>query len=307
MHAGSRKAIVAAFFANLGIAISKFVGFLVTGSAGLLAESVHSLADTGNQALLMLGARRSQREKPESHPFGFARERYFWAFIVALVLFSLGGLFAVYEGVAKLRHPHETENFLVALAILVIAIVLESISLRTAIREASHTKKSDQSWWQYIRQAREPELPVVLLEDIAAELGLIFALIGVSAAHFLEEPKYDALGSIAIGVLLIGVAFILAVEMKSLLIGETATDEEVEVIRSTIALDSRVLRVIYVHTQHLGPNTLLVGVKAEFSHHLPATAISNAIDDLEALVRDSLPTARYIFIEPDISRDVSAN
>lgn len=307
MHAGSRKAIVAAFFANLGIAISKFVGFLVTGSAGLLAESVHSLADTGNQALLMLGARRSQREKPESHPFGFARERYFWAFIVALVLFSLGGLFAVYEGVAKLRHPHETENFLVALVILVIAIVLESISLRTAIREASHTKKSAQSWWQYIRQAREPELPVVLLEDIAAELGLIFALIGVSAAHFLEEPKYDALGSIAIGVLLIGVAFILAVEMKSLLIGETATDEEVEVIRSTIALDSRVLRVIYVHTQHLGPNTLLVGVKAEFSHHLPATAISNAIDDLEALVRDSLPTARYIFIEPDISRDVSAN
>lgn len=305
MHEGSKKAIVAAFFANLGIAVSKFVGFLITGSAGLLAESVHSLADTGNQGLLMLGGRRSKREKSEAHPFGFARERYFWAFIVALVLFSLGGLFALYEGIDKLRHPHETESFLLAIGILTVAIVLESLSLRTAVREASHTKKADQSWWKYIRDAREPELPVVLLEDIAAELGLIFALVGVTAAHITHNPKWDAVGSVAIGLLLIVVAAILAIEMKSLLIGETASQEEIEVIRSTVAHDSRVLRVMYVQTQHLGPDTLLVGIKVEFSHHLAMSAISNAIDDLEALVRDVLPSARYIFIEPDISRDRS--
>lgn len=303
MREGSKKAIIAAFFANLGIATSKFVGFLVTGSAGLLAESVHSLADTGNQGLLMWGGRRSKRERSATHPFGYARERYFWGFIVALVLFSLGGLFALYEGIDKLRHPHETESFLIAIAILVVAIVLESVSLRTAIKEAARTKRPGQSWWGYIRHAREPELPVVLLEDVAAELGLLFALAGVTLSHFTHQPRWDAAGSVAIGVLLIVVAVVLAVEMKSLLIGETASPEEVEVIRSTVAHDSRVLRVIYVHTQHLGPDTLLVGIKVEFSHHLAMNAISNAIDDLEALVRDALPSARYIFIEPDVSRD----
>ena len=227
---GSRKAILAAFFANLGIAISKFVGFLITGSAGLLAEAGHSLADTGNQLLLLLGGRRAAKAADTEHPFGYGRERYFWAFVVALVLFSMGGLFALYEGISKLRDPHEVEQLPVAIGILLFAVALESYSLRTAYKEANHLRPPDMGWYRWIRGSKQPELPVVLLEDTGALVGLGFALFGVILAHVTGDPRWDAVGSIAIGLLLIVIAILLAVEMKGLLIGESASKEDVDLI-----------------------------------------------------------------------------
>ena len=302
MNEGSRKAIIAAFFANLGIAVSKFVGFLITGSAGLAAEAVHSFADTGNQGLLMLGAKRSVKARDEEHPFGHERERYFWAFIVALVLFSMGGLFALYEGIHKFRNPHETDNMGIAIGILIVAILLESYSLRTAIKETAHVKPANQSYWQFIRTAKQPELPTVLLEDVAAETGLIFALAGVLLAHYTHEPRWDAVGSIAIGVLLVVVAFILGAEMKGLLIGETASPETRVVLAHALRGHQNVQEVIYLHTEHLGPDALLVAAKAIFDPALSAADVSRTIDEAEAKMRAAVPSARFIFIEPDIAR-----
>lgn len=302
MHEGSRKAIIAAFFANLGIAISKFVGFLLTGSAGLAAESVHSLADTGNQGLLMLGARRASRARDEEHPFGHERERYFWAFVVALVLFSMGGLFAIYEGINKLRHPHETSSLGIAVGILVVAILLESFSLRTALREVAHVKPADQSYWQFIKTAKSPELPTVLLEDVAAETGLFLALFGVLMGHFTHDARWDAVGSIAIGVLLVVVAFVLGVEMKALLLGETASRENRIALATALRGHEHVQSVVYLHTEHLGPETLLVAAKVIFDPALSAGDVSRTIDEAEAAMRAAVPIASFIFIEPDTAR-----
>ena len=302
MNEGSRKAIIAAFFANLGIAISKFVGFLLTGSAGLAAEAVHSLADTGNQGLLMLGAKRSSKVRDDEHPFGHQRERYFWAFVVALVLFSMGGLFAIYEGISKLRHPHETESMGIAIGILVVAILLESYSLRTALKEVAHVKKKEQSYWQFIRTSKSPELPTVLLEDIAAEVGLMFALTGVLLGHFTHNPRWDAVGSIAIGVLLVIVAFILGFEMKALLIGEAASKDDRVALCSALQNHQHVSEVVYMHTEHLGPDTLLVAAKVIFDPALTAGDVSRIIDEAEVAMRAAVPTARFIFIEPDVQR-----
>jgi cation diffusion facilitator family transporter len=302
MHEGSRKAIIAAFFANLGIAISKFVGFLLTGSAGLAAESVHSLADTGNQGLLLLGAKRALRGRDEEHPFGHERERYFWAFVVALVLFSMGGLFAIYEGISKFRHPHETESVGIAVGILVVAILLETFSLRTAVREVAHVKPAGQSYWQFIKRAKSPELPTVLLEDIAAETGLFIALFGVLMGHYTHNSRWDAAGSIGIGVLLVVVAFILGVEMKALLMGETATRENRMALATALRGHEHVRSVVYMHTEHLGPDTLLVAAKVIFDPSLPAAAVSRTIDEAEEAMRLAVPIAKFIFIEPDMAR-----
>ena len=305
MTDGSRKAILAAFFANLGIAIAKFVGFFITQSAGLLAEAGHSLADTGNQALLLLGGRRARRTPDVEHPFGYGRERYFWAFVVALVLFSMGGLFALYEGISKLREPHEVENLPVAIGILLFAIALESFSLRTAYKEASHHKAKTMSWWTYIRTAKQPELPVVLLEDVGAELGLFFALGGVLMAHFTDEPRWDAVGSLTIGVLLVVIAILLAVEMKGLLIGESASQADREGIASSLGSAPSVLRLINVRTQHLGPDELLVAAKVEFEPDLSMEELAAAINGAEQAVRAAVPSANLVFIEPDIYRTAS--
>jgi cation diffusion facilitator family transporter len=302
MNEGSRKAIIAAFFANLGIAISKFVGFLLTGSAGLAAESVHSFADTGNQGLLLLGAKRSIKARDEEHPFGHERERYFWAFIVALVLFSMGGLFALYEGIHKFRNPHETDNMGIAIGILIVAILLESYSLRTAVKEVQHIKPPQQSYWQFIRTAKQPELPTVLLEDVAAETGLFLALAGVLLAHYTHEPRWDAVGSISIGVLLVVVAFILGAEMKGLLLGETALPETRVALAKALRDHQHIQQVVYLHTEHLGPDALLVAAKAIFDPSLSAADVSCAIDEAEAAMRAAVPSARFIFIEPDIAR-----
>jgi cation diffusion facilitator family transporter len=300
---GSKKAIIAAFFANLGIAVAKFVGYLITQSAGLLAEAAHSLADTGNQALLLFGGRRARRKADREHAFGYGRERYFWSFVVALVLFSMGGLFALYEGFQKLRHPHETENLGVAVAILVVAIILEGFSLRTAVKEARHVKPKDMGWWRFIRTSRSPELPVVLLEDIGAELGLFFALGGVLMARATHNARWDAAGSIAIGALLVVIALVLAVEMKGLLIGESATEDAEASIAAAIRNHARVNRLIHLRTQHLGPDELLVGAKVEFDRTLTIDRLADAIDSVELDVRAAVPSARVVYIEPDIQRE----
>jgi cation diffusion facilitator family transporter len=302
MQEGSKKAIVAAFVANLGIAVSKFVGFVFTGSAGLLAEAVHSLADTANQGLLFLGGVRAARARDDDHPFGHARERFFWAFIVALILFSMGGLFALYEGIRKLQHPHETDSIMIAVVILVVAIILEGFSLRTAVRETAHVKPAGQSYWQFIRSAKLPELPTVLMEDIAAQAGLVVALAGVLLGHYTHNPRWDAAGSIAIGVLLIVVAVILGIEMKSLLMGETASPEHRTALARALRNSDHVRDVIYMHTEHVGPEILLVAAKVIFDPTLHADQVSRAIDAAEEKMRGVVPQAKFIFIEPDVAR-----
>lgn len=305
MQDGSRKAIIAAFFANLGIAIAKFVGFLLTGSAGLLAESGHSVADTGNQGLLMFGSKRGKRPADRAHPFGYGPERYFWSFIVALVLFSMGGLFALYEGIQKLGNPHEIESAGIAYAILGVSILLETFSLRTAIKEANHIRHG-RSWWNFIRTAKAPELPVVLLEDVGAECGLVFALAGLTVAEITGDARWDAVGSIAIGLLLIAVAIILAVEMKGLLIGEAASDEDLDAINAALSGADKVKGIIHLRTMHLSPDQLLVAAKLDFDPSLTVAELAVAIDGAEADLRTQVPIAHTVYIEPDIRRSDAA-
>jgi cation diffusion facilitator family transporter len=297
---GTRRAIFAAFVANLGIAIAKFAAFLITGSTSMMAESIHSVADTGNQGLLFLGGARARKPADEEHQFGYGAERYFWAFVVALVLFSLGALFSLYEGIEKLRHPHELESPTVAFVVLGLAVVLEAFSLRTAVRE-SQPHRGTLSWWQFIRRTKTPELPVVLLEDIGALMGLVFASIGLGLAVATGETRYDAIGSIAIGLLLGVIAIVLAVEMKSLLIGESAGPNADEAIRTAIESDDDVRRVIHLRTLQLGPDELLVATKVDVD--APDVAeLAATIDRIEVRIRDAVPTARLVYVEPDLYR-----
>jgi cation diffusion facilitator family transporter len=298
---GGTRAIVAAFFANLGIAVAKFVGFVLTGSASMLAESIHSVADTGNQGLLLLGGKRSRKQADDLHQFGYGRERYFWAFVVALVLFSMGAMFAMYEGVSKIRHPHELESVAIALGILGVSIVLEMYSFRTAWKEASHAKGTARLS-TYIRRAREPELPVVLLEDAGALVGLTLAFVAVVIAEATGNAVWDGIGTLSIGILLAVIAVILAVEMKSLLIGESATPENYQAIAGAITDSPTVERLIHLRTQHLGPDELLVGAKVQFHASLDLAGLAAAIDDVERRVRLVVPIARPFYVEPDILR-----
>ena len=302
MQEGSKKAILAAFFANLGIAVAKFVGFLVTKSAGLLAEAMHSLADTGNQGLLMLGSKRAAKGRTDRRHFGSERERYFWAFIVSLVLFTFGGVFALYEGFSKLSHPHETENLPVAIGILVVAIVLESFSMRTAVHEARVVRRPGQSWWRFIRDAKQPEPPVVLLEDFGALIGLVLALTGVVLARVTHDARWDAAGSIAIGALLVAIAVVLVIELKGLLVGESASSIDHERIRSQLAAANGVLSVIDLRTEFVGPDEILVAAKLEFDHSLSGDEVSRAINAMEADIRGTFREKLLLFIEPDLRR-----
>jgi cation diffusion facilitator family transporter len=295
---GTRRAIVAAFLANLGIALSKFLAFLITGSASLLAESIHSVADTGNQGLLFLGGKRSRKAPTAEHPFGYGTERYFWAFIVALVLFTLGSLFALVEGVDKLLNPKELDSPIWAFGVLGVAIVLEALSLRTAHREADPSRHG-RSWWRFIRTTKSPELPVVLLEDTGALTGLACALIGISLAEITGNPRWDAAGSIGIGLLLGVIAVILAVEMKSLLIGEGVAPAVEARIREAILDGPEVKRIIHLRTLHLGPDDVLLAAKLEFACD-DIASLAHAIDTAEARVRASSPIVRLIYFEPDL-------
>lgn len=301
---GGSGAIVAALGANVAIAVAKLVGFVITGSSAMLAESVHSFADSGNQVLLLVGGKRARREADDQHPFGYGRDRYFYAFVVALVLFSLGALFAVYEGVEKIRHPHQLETASVAIGILLFAILAESFSFRTAIREA-RPAKAGASWPSYVRHAKSPELPVVLLEDLAALTGLVLALAGVGLTLVTGEPRWDGVGTLAIGVLLGAVALVLAVEMKGLLIGEAASPAAVDAIRTALVDGTSVLRVIHLKTLHLGPDELLVAAKIAVAPGLALPAVARAIDQAEARVRAVEPLARQLYLEPDLDRPLA--
>jgi cation diffusion facilitator family transporter len=299
---GGTRAIVAALVANLGIAITKFVAYLLTMSSSMLAESIHSVADSGNQALLLLGGRRARRQATPRHPFGYGRERYLYAFVVSIVLFSVGGLFALYEGYHKLSHPTPiTAWHWVPVAVLIAAIVMESFSFRTAIVE-SNKVRGNASWVQFLRRAKAPELPVVLMEDLAALLGLVLALIGVSLTLVTGNGVWDGVGTVAIGVLLVAVAVFLAVETKSLLLGESATDEAVESIERALASTPGVDGVIHMRTMHLGPEELLVGAKIAVPAEASGAEIAETIDRAEAAVRAEEPTARVIYLEPDLRR-----
>ena len=297
---GGTRAIIAALAANLGIAVTKFIAWLLTSSSSMLAESIHSVADSGNQALLLLGGKRSRRRATADHPFGYGRERYIYAFIVSIVLFSLGGLFALYEAWHKIREPHPIESWQwVPVTVLVIAIALESYSFRTAIVESNHTR-GQTSWVNFVRRAKAPELPVVLLEDAGALLGLIFALFGVVLTLITGDGLWDAIGTGMIGLLLVAIAFILAVETKSLLLGEGATPEDAAKIEQAITGGAGIERIIHMKTLYLGPEELLVAAKIAVPPTENAAVVAQHINETEARIREAMPIARVIYLEPDI-------
>ncbi|HEV2888817.1 MAG TPA: cation diffusion facilitator family transporter [Frankiaceae bacterium] len=298
-----RKAVVAALLANLGIAAAKLVAFVLTRSASMLAESVHSLADSGNQGLLLLGAAQAKKEATPEHPFGYGSARYFWSFVVAVVLFTVGGAFALYEGYEKLRHPHEVESYTVALVVLLVAIVLESFSMRTAVAETKPQLRG-RSYWRFVKESKTAELPVVLLEDAAALLGLVIALAGVELTAATHEPRWDALGTMTIGALLVGVAIILAIEMHSLLIGEAASPSEIAAIEQALVASPDFERVIHLRTMHLGPDELLVAAKVATPCGGTTERLAEQIDNAEARVRAAVPSAHLVYIEPDLYRPV---
>lgn len=296
---GGTKAVLAALVANLSIAVAKFVAFVFTGSSSMLAEGVHSLADSGNQVLLLVGGRRALRRPTPEHPFGYGRERYVYAFIVSIVLFTLGGCFAIYEGIHKLEDPHPIDSPAWAFGVLGFAIVAEVFSFRTAIRE-SRPHKGSRSWWRFVRTSKSPELPVVLLEDLGALVGLVLALLGVTVAVVTDNGVWDGIGSLCIGVLLVVIAVILGLEMKSLLLGEAAEPDQVRAIAAALVDDATITRVIHLRTLHLGPDELLVGAKVAVPGAESAADVAAAIDAAEARVRRAVPLARVIYLEPDL-------
>ncbi|WP_030104996.1 cation diffusion facilitator family transporter [Actinoalloteichus caeruleus] len=296
----STRAVLAALAANLGLAVAKFVGFLVTGSSAMLAESVHSVADTSNQGLLLVGKRTSRRRATPEHPFGYGRDRYFYAFVVALLLFSLGSVFALYEGVRKVFGAETLTSPLVAVVILLVGIGLESLSLRTAVRN-SRAARGTRSWWRFIRQAKEPELPIVLLEDSGALVGLVVALAGIGLTVLTGDPVWDGVATLGIGALLGFIAVTLIIETKSLLVGEGASAEEVRRIREAL-VGSRVSRVIHLRTEYLGPEELLVAAKIAVTASLSTREVAAAIDEAEGRLRAAVPVARLVYLEPDLDR-----
>jgi cation diffusion facilitator family transporter len=297
---GGTRAVVAALLANLGIALTKFVAFALTGSSSMLAEAIHSVADSGNQGLLLLGGKRARRGATPEHPFGYGRERYLYAFIVSVVLFSVGGLFAIYEGWHKIREPHAIDSWQwVPILVLVVAIALESFSFRTAIVE-SNRSRGELSWPDFVRRAKAPELPVVLLEDFAALAGLVLALLGVSLTLATGSGTWDGLGTLAIGVLLVVVAVFLSVETRSLLLGEAATPAAVRRIEAALLAEPGVEQIIHMRTMHLGPEELLVAAKIAVRADDTAESVARTINGAERRVREAEPIARVIYLEPDI-------
>lgn len=303
-HEGSSRAIVAALSANIGIALTKLVAFLLTGSSAMLAESVHSLVDSGNQLLLLVGGRRARRAADPSHPFGYGRERYLYAFIVSIVLFSLGGLFALYEAWHKWAEPHGIDSWQwVPVVVLLAAVGMEGYSFRTAVVESAPLRGT-QSWVAFIRGAKAPELPVVLLEDFGALVGLVLALGGVAMTLVTGDGRWDAAGTAGIGVLLVIIAVVLSVETRSLLLGESATGDVVDRIQTAL-IGPGVSSVIHLRTMHLGPDELLVAAKIEVPGAATAADVAQAIDDAEQRVRAAVPIAQVIYLEPDLRRAVA--
>jgi cation diffusion facilitator family transporter len=298
---GSTRAVLTALGANLAIGVSKFVAAAITGSASMLAEGVHSVADSANQVLLLVGGRRARRPASALHQFGYARERYVYAFLVAIVLFTLGGLYALYEGYHKVIDPQTLESPLVAVVVLLIAAALEGYALRTAVGEANRTR-GGRSWLRFVRRTRSPELPVILLEDSGALVGLTLALVGVGLSVLTGNGVFDGIATLGIGALLGTVAVLLAVETKSLIIGESAVPEQVAAIEKALLSAPGVDRVIHLRTMHLGPDELLLAAKIGVGAADEGAQIAATIDDAEARVRAAVPTAKVIYLEPDVYR-----
>ncbi|MBC9954040.1 cation transporter [Leucobacter sp. cx-42] len=302
---GGNKAIIAAFLANFGIAVTKIVAWLFSGSSAMLAEGVHSLADAGNQILLLIGGKRAAKPADDEHPFGYGRVRYVYAFVVAIILFSIGGVFSIVEGVSKIREPHALEMWWLPLVVLVIAIILESFSMRTAVRE-SRPLKGKQSWVSFIRKSKAPELPVVLLEDFAALIGLIIALLGVGLTVITGNGIYDGISTIFIGVLLVAVAVVLGVEIKGLLVGEGASAEDVKKIEEAMLASKDVERIIHMKTLYVDPDRFLVAAKISVAPDITAREISVIVNLAERRIREAVPAAASIYIEPDVWIDPNA-
>jgi len=300
------KAVFAAFAANLGIAVAKFVAFLLTGSASMLAEAVHSLADTGNELLLIIGRGRSNRPRSEQHPFGFGRERYFYGFVVSVMLFTVGATFSVYDGVHKILSPEPVHSPWVDYGVLALSAVLEAFSLRTGVREANRLR-GGRGWGTFIRHAKAPELPVVLLEDTAALIGLVFAFAGVALSAVTGDGRWDGAGSLGIGALLATAAAILAVETKSLLIGESASAEMQQMILAALEEGPGIMGVIHLRTVHIGPDSLLVAAKVAVRETDSAAQLATAINAAEERTRAAVPIATTIYLEPDIYRPAMAD
>jgi cation diffusion facilitator family transporter len=298
---GGSKAVVAALGANLAIAVAKFVAFAFSGSSSMLAEGVHSVADSGNQALLLLGGKRAKRAATDEHPFGYGRERYVYGFLVSIVLFTVGGVFALYEGYSKIRHPHHLDHWYWPVGVLLFAIVAEGYSFRTAVKESTELR-GEQSWVQFIRRAKAPELPIVLLEDFGALIGLVLALLGVGLTLATGDGVWDGVGTLCIGTLLVVIAVVLGVETKSLLLGEGAGTADVAAIRAAIVDGDVVTAVIHMRTLYLGPEELLVAAKIAVRHDDTAADVARAIDAAEARIRAAVPIARVVYLEPDIQR-----
>jgi len=307
---GSTKAVVAALLANTGIAVTKFLAFLLTGASSMLAEGIHSVADAGNQCLLLLGGRQARRRPTAEHPFGYGRERYIYAFLVSIVLFTVGGLFALYEAYHKghelhVTHGHPDDSLLdskwawVPIVVLLAAIVMESFSLRTAMRETAQVK-GDATYLEFVRRAKQPELPVVLLEDVAALCGLVFALLGVGLALLTNNLWFDVIGTALIGLLLVVVAIVLGIETKSLLLGESASVDAEQRITSALRGVDGIESVVHLKTMHLGPDELLVAAKIAVPAADSAAEVADAINAAEASIRGAEPTARVIYLEPEI-------
>ncbi len=296
---GGKKAIIAALMANIGIAISKFIAFIFTGSSSMLSEAIHSVADASNQVLLLVGNKRSQKPADEKHPFGYGRRRFVYGFIVAVVLFLIGGLFSLYEGLHKWQDPEPLNDWWIAVLVLVVAIGLETVSFRTALREANKSR-GKRSLAKFVKDSRQPELPVILLEDAGALLGLVFALVGVGMAVITGDGRWDAVGAMAVGILLVVIAIFLAMEMATMLVGESALPEEVAAIRAALESAPLVERVIHLRTVHMGPDELLVAAKIAISQSETAAGIAAGINEAERALRAAVPTALYVFIEPDL-------
>ena len=295
---GSTRAILFALGANFGIGVAKGAAAWYTNSGAMLAEAIHSFADTANQLLLLLGLKRARRPVSDEHPLGYGKAIYFWSFLVALLLFSMGGMFSVYEGVHKLLHPEMPRSPWVAVLVLVVAIALEFGSLRAALAEVRRVQ-GRRNLLGWFRTSRQSELLVVVGEDIAALIGLVLALAAVLATMLTSNPLFDALGTIAIGVVLILVAIAVGIEVKSLLIGESAEPETVAAIRDFLAARPEVAEVYRLITLQLGLE-LMVAVKARMQERSDAARLIESVNRVEAALRSAFPEVRWIFFEPDV-------
>lgn len=312
-HGNSKKAIFAGLAANVGIGLIKFVAFALTGLSSMLTEGIHSMADSGNGVLLLIGDKRATKAATKTHNFGYGRERYIFSFVVAIILFSAGGLFSLYEAYEKItealaghgEHAIEGWKQWVPFVVLLISILLEGWSLKTAMAESS-VLKGKHSWYGFIRRAKNPELPVVLLENLAAVVGLLFALGAVTMTMVTGDIIYDGIGAAMIGGLLTVMAGVLMVEMKSLLVGESVTEDENAAIERALLETDGVEAVIYVKTQHLSPEEVLVGAKVAIDPSDSGREIADIIDEAEEAIREVVPSAAHIFIEPDVLEDHEA-